>query len=338
MENRKAHLKQAQQRHLASLFSGDEAQRPAAQQADDHAAARARRLAKAADTKKASLTTEEQQHLEELKQRSTAAAMVQPATEDKAVPQPPAQSQPPGSNQTQSKEDTLAELSALSDRNDLASAALRNMREHAHRAKQQPAQPRPATAPSSATSQQAVPSAPPRSTDPQETRTPNVPPRQTDSSKPPRRPAPSPEELDALLKRMASRAQRGSERAGGPEAVESGSPTAEAPPPPPDVDVEKDRERQAELVEQLRAKESRLRETIKPIEQIADTQELAEEKPVEATVPIRVDSNAVSSGPLHDAIVKLQAAQRAHDARGQVDGANDVQRNIPGHPLYQEPS
>jgi hypothetical protein len=337
MENRKAHLKQAQQRHLASLFSNDEAQRPAAQQADDHAAARARRLAKAADTKKASLTTEERQRLEELKQRSTAAAKAQPATENRATPQPPPQSQPPAGKQAQSEEDTLAELSALSDRNDLASAALRNMREHAHRAKQQPAQPRPAT-PSSAASQQAVSSAPPRSTDPQETRAPNVPPRQTGSSKPPRRPAPSPEELDALLKRMASRAQRGGERAGGPEAVESGPPTAEAPPPPPDVDVEKDRERQVELVEQLRAKESRLRETIKPIEQITDTQELAEEKPVEATVPIRVDSNAVSSGPLHDAIVKLQAAQRAHDARGQVDGANDVQRNIPGHPLYQEPS
>ncbi len=335
MENRKAHLKQAQQRHLASLFGSDGAKRPTAQQADDHAAARARRLAKAAQAKQASLSDDELRQLDQLKQRNTGAPKNQPSADSPDAQPAPAQPAPKQTQAAPSRQDTLAELSALSDRNDLASAALRNMRDHARRTKQAPAQAQPVAGTTKETSPSHA-----NQSDPAPKR--EVPPT-TQGGRPasataPRRPAPSPEELDALLKRMASRAQRGGERAGGPEAVEAAPQTAEAPPPPPEVDVEKDREKQAELVEKLRAKETRLRETIKPIEQAADTQILAEEKPVEATVPIRVDSNAVSSGPLHDAIVKLQAAQRAHDARGQVDGANDVQRNIPGHPLYQEPS
>ncbi len=112
-------------------------------------------------------------------------------------------------------------------------------------------------------------------------------------------------------------------------------PTAEAPPePPPEITAEEEKspEKQAEILRELKAREATARRDIAPIPQ-AD-QERAEERAVEATVPIRTEGNAVSAAPLHAAIADLQNAMRAHDAPGQVTGVNVVQRNMPNHPLY----
>lgn len=125
-------------------------------------------------------------------------------------------------------------------------------------------------------------------------------------------------------------------RPGGERMAEA--PTVEAPPPPPEVAAEEEKsgERQAEILKELKAREAAAQADIRPIPQ-AD-QELASEAPVEATVPIRTEGNAVSSAPLHAAIADLQVAMRAHDATGQVAGANHVQKNLPHHPLYQPPA
>lgn len=170
-----------------------------------------------------------------------------------------------------------------------------------------------------------------------------------------RKAPPSPEELDRLLREMAQRAaQRAKSRPAGapprpmprmprpampgmpptPEFGGDAAPAAEAPPEaPPEEPVEKNRERQAEIIEKLQAKESQAKQHIKPIPQ-AD-QQRAKEEPVEASVPIRTEANAVSSAPLHQAIAQLQQAMRVHDPKGQVYGVNVVQQQIPGHPMSQ---
>jgi hypothetical protein len=178
------------------------------------------------------------------------------------------------------------------------------------------------------------------------------PPAPTQTSRPPgSRRAPSPDELDRLLREMAKRsaARRGAgvppsprrpAPAGMPRPGEFGGergeagPVAEAPPPPPEVQAEEEKstEKQAEILQELKAREQAAQADIKPIPQ-AD-QERAEEKSVEATVPIRTEGNAVSSAPLHAAIADLQVAMRAHDVTGQVTGANHVQKTMPHHPLY----
>lgn len=127
-------------------------------------------------------------------------------------------------------------------------------------------------------------------------------------------------------------------RPGGLPGAERGesAPTVEAPPePPPEVTAEEEKspEKQAEILRELKAREATAQRDIAPIPQ-AD-QERAEERPVEATVPIRTEGNAVSAAPLHAAIAELQTAMRAHDAPGQVAGVNQVQRTMPNHPLYQ---
>ncbi len=121
--------------------------------------------------------------------------------------------------------------------------------------------------------------------------------------------------------------------AAGPERPEA-APVVETPPPPPEVEAaeEKTPEKHAEILKGLQAKEAAAQRDVRPIPQ-AD-QERAEEKPVEATVPIKTEGNAISAAPLHEAIADLQQAMRAHDPTGQVSGVNDVQRNMPNHPLY----
>lgn len=121
---------------------------------------------------------------------------------------------------------------------------------------------------------------------------------------------------------------------GGPERPEA-APAPEAPPPPPEVaqEEEKSPEKHAEILKGLQAKEAAAQRDIKPIPQ--SDQERAEEKAVEATVPIRTEGNAISAAPLHEAISDLQKAMRVHNPVGEIEGVNTVQRNMPQHPLYQ---
>ena len=116
--------------------------------------------------------------------------------------------------------------------------------------------------------------------------------------------------------------------------MEAAAPVEAAPPPPDAVEREKHTaEQSAEILKELEAKEATAQRDIAPIPQ-AD-QERAKEEAVEASVPIRTEANALSSGPLHDAIADLQQAMRIADPTGQVDSANAVQRRMPHHPLYR---
>jgi hypothetical protein len=119
-----------------------------------------------------------------------------------------------------------------------------------------------------------------------------------------------------------------------PERGMDAAPQVEAAPPPPEA-VEREKnsaEQSAEILKELQAKEATAKRDIAPIPQ-AD-QERAREEAVEARVPIRTEANALSSGPLHDAIADLQQAMRVADPVGQVGGVNEVQQRMPHHPLY----
>lgn len=349
MPDSRNQIKDAQAKHLADLF-GDEVSvaKPATQQATDHAADRARKLQQAADAKKASLSGDEAAKLAELQRRAKAQAAPPPTQSESQPTQSPPEPQPktldaePAPTREESAQPPdpahrpLADLEELSQRNDLASAALHNMRRHAAQSAQR-RHVRPASAP--ATGEMSEASAPPA---PQPTPARDQAPARSATDQPalaaqrPRRPAPTPEELDRLLRQMAERSRAPRPMGGRPESPEAGPAPAETPPPPPEA-MEKEAEKAkeyAERLEQLRAKESAAQADIKPIPQADDVQERAEEKPVEATVPIKVEANALASDVLHQAIADLQAKQRAHDAGGQVDGVNAVQSQLPNHPLY----
>lgn len=200
-----------------------------------------------------------------------------------------------------------SKLHELSRRNDLAATALDNMRRHARQSTPPPApSPPPAPAP----------------------------------TKPSRR-APSPEELDKLLRAMAQRAaRRGAPASGarpGPERVEA-DPVAEAPPEaPPEESPEKNQEQQTEIIEKLRARESKLQTQVAaPTPQ--PEQERAVEAPVTAELTVETEANSVRSAKLHDALEEIRVAQRQHNPEGTVHGVTDVQRQLPHHPLYDPPA
>lgn len=348
--SRQNKLKEAQQRHSQALFAGDPPATAPAQQAADQAKQRATDLEQAAHNKRRSLSDEEQQKLSELtarqarpgasnSARSTPAAPEQsadpiatPATASANPAPAPARSAPAHS-----------ELHQLSQRNDLASAALRNMRIHARERRAQSA-PLPTSQPTDQAARQSTDQPAPagKPTDQPVDTAPSTPP-------PTRRSAPSPEELDRLLRAMASRASRPGgappagarpsrpergEAAPGSERAEDLENAPEAPPEAPEEAPERRAEKQAEILKELQSRESAAQLAAKPVPQ-ADDQTVAKEAAVEARVPIETVGNAVRSDPLHAEIVRLQQEMKAHNAGGQVAGVNQVQENMPNHPLWK---
>ncbi|MEX2043384.1 MAG: hypothetical protein WD926_00640 [Patescibacteria group bacterium] len=339
---KKAKIRQAQQRHQSHLF-GDAVQKPSSQAADSHVKRRGADLSQAAQAKQRRLSGDETRKLEELRRRNARARAQQapPAPPPQDVPEPrqaPDPEQPKARPQRQpqpqprpsAQPHPAHSLKQVAERNDLAAAALANMEKHVRQRGDRGQQPQPQPQ-----QQSQQPQAPP----PAGQRPPGT-----------RRP-PSPEELDRLLRQMADRARqrRGSgapppsssprPRApmsgmpGRPEAAAEAAPM-EAEPPPPDL-VEKEKhtaEQSAEILKELQAREATVREDIAPIPQ--SDQQRAKEEAVEARVPIRTEANSIDSGPLHEAIAQLQVAMRAQDPRGQVGGVNQVQKQMPHHPLY----
>lgn len=310
-------LRDAQARHQSALF-GDQVQKPSSQDAEAESRERGQSLSQAAAQKRQQLSPEEAAKLAELQTKSAAA---------KPTPRPPAAAQPPPAPPSQSAK----ELHEVARRSDLAAEAVANMQRNLKRTPRTPAPSMPSAQP------QPQPQSQPQPAAPLPTPRPTVPAAQPGQPRPAgKRPAPSPEELDTLLREMAQRSASRRSAGGRPgaERGESG-PTVEAPPePPPEVTAEEEKspEKQAEILRELKAREATAQRDVAPIPQ-AD-QERAEERAVEATVPIRTEGNAVSAAPLHAAIADLQNAMRAHDAPGQVAGVNVVQRTMPNHPLY----
>lgn len=337
----KAQLKEAQARHQSALFGGA-TQKPTSQQAEHQAKERGGSLTKAAQQKQRDLSGDETRKLEELRARSQAGK-----TQSKSHPQPKA---------TQKSVDpSVQQLHEVTRRSDLAAEAVSNMQQNLK--KQEPdvsrqssesaTQPRPQQSvptprPAQPTESPAPqPAAAPRPAQPQADQPVPLPQRPAAGG---RRPAPSPEELDTLLREMARRsaARRAAGGAppagarpslGGPERPEA-APASEAPPPPPEVEAaeKQNPEKHAEILKGLQAKEAAAQRDIKPIPQ--SDQERAEEKAVEASVSIRTEGNSISAAPLHEAISELQKAMRVHDAVSEVEGVNHVQRTMPQHPLY----
>lgn len=356
-------LRDAQARHQSALFGG-QAPKPSAQRAETESRQRSQALDQAAAQKRQQLTPKEAQKLAELQAKSQSA---REAAQSSQPPSAQAPTAPPQTNPAAAPQAVAGGIHHASRRNDLAAEALANMQRNLKRT---PPPQKPST--SHAPTQPPVPTPPPAEPTPPTPPPPPSPstqppaqpqPRADVGTPPPRprgsRPAPNPEELDRLLREMAQRsaARRSASQPsrgaagvpprpagaparpyGGAPGAERGEsmPTAEAPPePPPEVQAEEEKsvEKQAEILRELKAKEAAAQQDIRPIPQ-AD-QERAEERPVEATVPIQTEGNAVNAAPLHAAIADLQTAMRAHDAPGQVEGVNEVQRTMPNHPLYQ---
>lgn len=320
----KAQLKQAQARHQSALFGAD-AQKPTSQHAETQAQQRGASLSQAARQKQQQLSPDEARKLQELQAKNRAG-------QAKARPKPAPKPVDP----------SVQQLKEVARRSDLAAQAIDNMKQNikkhetlAPTSPPRPAQPaaQPAPAPAPRPQPQTQPAPPP-----------------TDAAQPQRpaagkRPAPSPEELDRLLREMARRSAA-RRAAGGAPAPRSGyggpggerpeaAPAPEAPPPAPEITAEEEKspEKHAEILKGLQAREAAAQRDVRPIPQ-AD-QERAQEKPVEATVPIKTEGNAISAAPLHEAISDLQEAMRAHDPGGTVSGVNTVQENMPQHPLYK---
>lgn len=347
----KSDLKAAQAKHLADLFGEEAPQAGEAQRAQDQQTARATKLSHAAAAKQRQLSDDEAAKLEELRRQ---AKKPTPAPSAEPAPTRPA---PSDRSKTPEPTATAAETPAppsglhrLSDSNDLADAALRNMQAHVREQRQTPTdqadQPAPAPvepAPPAPRPAAPSPSSPPIS--PQPTANDGQPPRQR-----PRRPAPSPEELDRLLKAMAARSRRSRgdaatqpahpaprpttpEYGGAGEAAPDTAPQMEAPPDVPEEAPERNQEKQAEILKGLQDREATAQQQAPQIPQ--SDQPRAAVEPVEVKVPIVTDDNAVSAAPLHEALADLAEQMGAKNAPGQVEGANRVQRNMPGHPLYQ---
>lgn len=346
----KQNVRDAQRKHMAALFGDDaKVQAPGAQQADDQAAYRARKLQQAAEAKERQLDDDEQARLAALRARNTQAKQ-----DSASVPEPPV---PAADADVAASAPAPApkphRLKELSHRNDLASAALRNMQRHVRDERQTNTQsptdadaPQPPRRAPAATDTSAnTPSAPAPTPPPPPAR--SAPPR-------PKRAAPSPEELDRLLRAMAQRAAKaqGDRPRGtapprppmrpgqlGGERMEA-DPYVEAPPPPPDVpedNPEQKEKRQAEILQELRAIESK-QQSKAQLPQPQHDQDRAVEAAVEAEIPIETEGNAVRSAPLHQAIAQLQQAMKAHDPDDQVIGVNQVHQNMPNHPLWNDGS
>lgn len=218
-----------------------------------------------------------------------------------AVPTTPAAPAAPRSN-----------LESLSARNDLAAAALSNMQNHMRRQAQS----------------KSAASAPVTASPAPET--------------PTKRTPPSPEELEKMLRQLSQRPSS-RPRAGGPgaergEAGFEAEPTPpEAPPETPPEDMpEQNAEKQAEILRQLQAQESQVQAQATPL--AVPDQARASEKPVEAKLPQEViKGNSLDAAKLHQFLVELQAKQTEHNAEGQVDTINAIQRELPHHPLSQTP-
>jgi hypothetical protein len=334
----KSQIKAAQAKHLADLFGEEAVPAASAQQAQDHQSVRGQKLSQAAQDKQRQLPPDEAAKLEELKARQAAAKAAAPASASAApvAPEPearpaPAPTDQPAQPQTPPPADLQAGLAGLSARNDLADAALRNMRRQAAQQAAAPVsapEPAPQPAPRPQAAAPASPTqAPAPSTDP-------------DAAAPPRRrPAPSPEELDRLLKAMASRSRgaAGSPRPSmgrGAEAAPDAAPQVEAPPDVPDEAPEKNQEKQAEIIDKLRAKEA---QAVRQAPNLPEPdQQRASAEPVEVKVPIVTEDNAVSAAPLHQALEDLAREMGAKNPPGQVHGINEVHKQMPGHPLRDQ--
>ena len=340
-QHNKAKIREAQARHQSQLFGGA-AQKPSSQVAGVQAKQRGDHLTQAARTKEQRLSQEEEARLAALRKRNEQARRQQPQ------PQAPPQAHPQQSRRPAPprKAGATAELRQVAERSDVAAAALENMQRHVRQQAARsatPAKPTPPPVPTPA------PTPPPPTQSPPSGQPAAEPSRApTHPARPSRRP-PSPEELDKLLRQMAQRSRQrppaGAAPGGLPRrpAVPGGLPERsaesaapfEAEPPPPEL-IEKEREsaeQSAEILKELKAREVQVRQDIAPIPQADQTR--AREEAVQANVPIRTQANAIQSGPLHDAIVELQQAMRVGDPTGTVTGANQVQRQMPHHPLYE---
>lgn len=322
-QSSKSKIREAQARHQSALFAGEPVQSAPSQRAEAQIRDRGASLSAAAKAKQQALSPDEAKKLAELKQRNEQARPT--AAQPQAQPAPKTKT-------------PATKLHELSKRNDLAAQALANMKEHLKKSPQATGDRQQSASPIPQPAQQAQPAQPPR---PQ-------PASPDGQARPARKAPPTPEELDALLKQLSRRPRPGARpgarpapgglppRPGafGPEGAPEQAAAVETPPPPPEVFAKEEQnvEKQAEILKELQAKESQAKQDIRPIPQ-AD-QERAQEKSVEATVPIRTEGNAVSSAPLHQAVANLQVAMRAHDATGQVAGVTAVQRTMPHHPLY----
>ena len=92
--------------------------------------------------------------------------------------------------------------------------------------------------------------------------------------------------------------------------------------------------KQAEIIEQLRAKEA---QTVQQVPNIPEPdQQRVTAEPVEVKVPIVTEDNAVSAAPLHQALEDLAREMGAKNPPGQVEGINEVHRQMPGHPLRDQ--
>lgn len=309
---RKDSIRNAQAKHLSTLF-GDDAPAPTAQQAAEQQRARAESLTQAAAQKEASLSPEETARLKEL-QRRQATANVTDTDEHKAQTTPSATPAPTRLRTSQGP--PQSDLQRLSERNDLASAALQNMRAHVRQTRP----PRPASA---------TGAAPPPSTRPPSTA--SRPPSPSSGTRP-QRPAPRPEDLEKMLKELAGRPRAGGRPERGESAAAFESPPEAPPETPPEDQPEYNEKKQAEIVERLRASESQAKQHTPHIPQV--DQERAVEKAVEAAIPASpIKNNAVDSGEYYQALTALQQAMKVHDPVGQVEGINRVQQSDPNHPL-----
>lgn len=340
----KSDLKAAQAKHLADLFGDEAPQAGESQRAQDQQVARGAKLTQAAQAKQRQLSDQDAAKLDELREKAKPAAPAAPAVGPTPAPKPapaaPSEEQPAAQPAPQAAAPRTG-LHQLSDSNDLADAALRNMQAHLREQRQTPP-PQPAPSDTAPAESQADASAQTAATQP-------TPDTQPDPARPPRqkRPAPSPEELDRLLKSMAARSRRARQSSGAapasapmprpsmPGAGESApdaAPQIESPPDVPEEAPERNQEKQAEILKGLQEREATAQQQIPQIP--AGDQQRAAVEPVEVKVPIVTDDNAVSAAPLHEALADLAAQMGAKNAPGQVDGANRVQRNMPGHPLY----
>jgi hypothetical protein len=120
----------------------------------------------------------------------------------------------------------------------------------------------------------------------------------------------------------------------GAEGAPDTAPQVESPPDLPEEAPEKNQEKQAEIIEKLRAQEAK---TVQQTPNLPEPdQQRATAEPVEVKVPIVTEDNAVSAAPLHQALEDLAREMGAKNPPGQVEGINQVHRQMPGHPLRDE--